>query len=230
MAAYTKYNAAQSAARARSFTTWKVGYCLNFTWHCIDYPNSAGLASANAAWNDSSMRVTNGSTPPAGAPVYWGGGQYGHIAISLGGGNCRSTDYPSKGRIGTVSIKSLTRLWRLTYRGWSRDYGDKPILGLQVASAYPAAMSVDLKAPITRTNLAYGKTNADVARYEKALWNFLGGVYRASILKDKAAVGDQYYGNLTQNMTIAAYRKCGWAQANQPGPQLMAKLGFTSVR
>ena len=74
--ANTVYTAAQAAARARAYSTYKVGYCLNFVWHCIDYPKVAGLASANAAWSAARQKVTSG-TPPAGAPVYWSGGSTG---------------------------------------------------------------------------------------------------------------------------------------------------------
>jgi len=227
--AYTKYSAAQAKARALSHGTWKIGYCLNFVWTCLDYPNRAGLASANAAWAAAKKKVYTG-TPPAGAPVYWAGGSYGHIAISLGNGYVRSTDWPSKGRVGNVTIKQMTSAWGLKYRGWSKDYAGKDIVGLLPAASYPGTMSVDLKAPITLSNLKYTKKNADVARFEKALWNYLGGPYRQGILSAKAQVGDGYYGTMTQKMCGDAYRKLKWTVATQPGKMLLAKLGFTSVR
>jgi hypothetical protein len=227
--ANTVYTGAQAAARARAYSTYKIGYCLNFVWHCIDYPKVAGLASANAAWSAARQKVTSG-TPPAGAPVYWSGGKYGHIAVSLGGGYCRSTDYPSKGRVGTVSIASLTKQWGLRYRGWSRDYAGKSIIGLGTSSSYPAAKSVDLSAAIHRSNLKLGKTHADVKRFELALWNTLGGPYRAALGSNASKVGDNYYGTLTTKMCSDAYAKFGLTRATEPGPVLLAKLGFKSVK
>lgn len=228
--AFTRYSASQAAARAKGFTTWRTGYCLNFVWHCTDYPDVAGLGTANEAWSRAAQKVSTGN-PPAGAPVYWAGGKYGHIAVSIGNGYVRSTDWPSKGRVGTVKITTLTSQWGLKYRGWSRDYAGQPILGLQTASSYPATMAVDLSSPITVAKLRPGYSNPDVARFEAAMWNYLGGPYRAKIIASKGAVGDGFYGTLTQTMCSDSYAKAGLPRATYPGGKvLLSVLGFKDIR
>jgi hypothetical protein len=59
--------------------------------------------------------------PPRGVPVAWSGGRngYGHRAVSLGNGMVRSTDAPTRGRVGTVHISWFEKNWGLKYLGWS---------------------------------------------------------------------------------------------------------------
>lgn len=142
----TRYTASQAVARARAYLTYRIAMCLNFVWNCLDAPRSAGLNDANAAWYAAKMRHTTG-TPPAGAPVYWGGGKHGHIAMSLGNGYCRSTDVPEKGRVGTIAIATLTRTWGIPYRGWSEDYAGHPIPGVAKGVAKPPAKKPPVKKP-----------------------------------------------------------------------------------
>ena len=59
---------------------------------------------------------------PAGVPVYSAGRTApGHIALSVGGGRGRSTDWPRTGHVGTVSLRKLLRSWGHRYLGWSAD-------------------------------------------------------------------------------------------------------------
>lgn len=123
-----------SVARARSYTTYlPVGYCLNFVWNAIASPTHYGLPDANAGWAATTDRHTD-MNPPPGVPVYWAGGEHGHVAISVGGGKVRSTDYPTKGKVGEVGIADLTRMWHLTYRGWGPDFAGHPIPGVPAGS------------------------------------------------------------------------------------------------
>lgn len=134
--AYTTYSASQAVQRANAETSWAVGMCLNFVWHCIAEPHSYGLPDANSAWDAATQKVTTG-TPPPGAPVYFRGFAHGHIALSLGGGRIRSTDWPTKGRVGTTTIGDLCRDWygsQANYLGWSRDFAGDPIRGLEETS------------------------------------------------------------------------------------------------
>ncbi len=123
----------QSVARARSYATYRVGYCLNFVWNAIASPQHLGIPDANAGWAATKNRQTS-LTPPPGVPVYWAGGDHGHVAISVGGGRVRSTDFPRKGSVGEVGIADLTRAWHLTYRGWGSDYCGYPIPGVSASS------------------------------------------------------------------------------------------------
>jgi len=83
-------------------------------------------ADAEDMWKAAILPHAGDRTPPAGVPVYYGGGSQdnGHAAVSLGGGMIRSTDARGAGRVGTVSIDFPTREWGMPYLGWSEDlYG-----------------------------------------------------------------------------------------------------------
>lgn len=229
MATSTLKTAGQAVSYAKSVYRWTVAMCLNFVWHCLDYPRSAGLQNANQSWTAATMKRTNGN-PPAGACVYWAVGRYGHIALSLGGGYVRSTDWPSKGSVGTVSISRLSSAWGATYRGWSADYAGHPIPGV-VTATYPGPMTVDMGAPIYAHNLRPEARNNDTARFEKAIWNKLGGPYRQSIVNSKQYVGDGYYGTITQEMCRDAYQAFNGTRYAYPGGTQMLKwLGFKDAR
>ncbi len=122
----------QAASVARSYSYYQTGMCLNFVYRCIQAPYSfMYLPDANSAWWNAHWKMTNGSTPPMGAPVYWQVGSHGHIAVSMGLGYCRSTDFPYKGRVQTLKISDVSRAWGAVYRGWSRDYAGRMIRGLE---------------------------------------------------------------------------------------------------
>lgn len=111
--------------------------------------------SAIAAWNGARKRHGAKSIAPKGAPVYWRGGKHGHIALSVGGGKCRSTDRPRGGVVSTVTIDSISRAWGYKYVGWTEDLNgiDIPYLDKPQSSAAikPAAKrrGVPLKKPRT---------------------------------------------------------------------------------
>ncbi len=117
-----------SVARARSHATGFSGQCLHFVWLCLDGQHSYGLPDANAAFGASRHLSTTG-TPPAGVPVYFLGSKYGHVALSVGGGRIRSTDWPSRNRIGEVEISVLAKSWGRRYAGWAADMAGHMIPG-----------------------------------------------------------------------------------------------------
>lgn len=163
---YTTYSASQAVARAKNTYSWTHNYCLNFVMNMLTptvaSPYSSRLSDANAAWYYAQQKQTTG-VPPAGAPVYWRSGTHGHIALSLGNGYVRSTDYPSFGRVGTVELWKLTNLWGMQYRGWSRDYAGLYISGLSGGSTTTSYSST----PTTLTN--GGLTVADINDILKAI-------------------------------------------------------------
>ena len=57
--------------------------------------------------------------PPPGVPVYFRNprSKYGHIALSLGGGRIRSTDWPRAGVVGNTTIGEQERAWAISYVG-----------------------------------------------------------------------------------------------------------------
>jgi hypothetical protein len=140
----------ESTAYARSVDEWwPSGMCLNFVWTCLDGVTSAGYPDANAALDDVNVLHEGDRDPPAGVPCYWTGSKHGHVALSLGDGKVRSTDYPGKGDVSTVSIDTLTAAWGRHYEGWAADYNDTPIPGISEEGflmALTASQQNDLKA------------------------------------------------------------------------------------
>lgn len=141
MAVYTIRTATQAVARARTLTRWQVAMCLNWVWTCLSAPKRYGVPDADAAWQRATQKEYS-KNPPAGAPVYWVSGEHGHISLSVGGGRVRSTDWPVKGQISEVSIDTITRAWKMTYRGWSRDLCGDPIKGLEKPAPAPTKPAV----------------------------------------------------------------------------------------
>ena len=87
-----------------------------------------GIPWAEAAWNASRQRHRRDRNPPAGVPVFWHNprSKFGHIALSVGHGRVRSTDWPSRARVGEADIDAISRRWGLVYLGWT---GDMPPAG-----------------------------------------------------------------------------------------------------
>ena len=109
---------------ANRFTSWfPSGMCLQFSRMAFGAPG--GTYNAITSWNNAK---SNGQVypcqphqAPAGYPVFWSGGSagHGHVAVSLGNGVCRSTDWPSSTRVGNASINSISSAWGLTFLGFS---------------------------------------------------------------------------------------------------------------
>lgn len=109
--------------RARAATRCVPGMCLRTVRGWLGV--GPRYSSARAAWaaTPAQHRHTHG-TPPAGVPVFWSGrsgllGRFGHVALSLGDGTVRSTDYPRRGQVGTVAISKLSSAWGGTYLGYA---------------------------------------------------------------------------------------------------------------
>lgn len=95
--------------------------CLKFVRSCFGV--AAREPNAKRAWETAKHRhaTTNAATIPAGVPVFWRTGTVNwHIAISIGGGYCYSTDIP-RGKVGRIGITDLSRRWGATLLGWTED-------------------------------------------------------------------------------------------------------------
>jgi hypothetical protein len=216
-----------SVSKARAFTTYlPTGMCCNFVWNCIAAPHSFGLADANAAWNRATQRRP-GTAAPAGAPVYWAGGKHGHIALSVGGGRVRSTDWPRKGSVGEVDIDEMTRVWRLTYRGWSTDFAGAPIPGLQ--------QILGGRQTINDEDIRPGKRNPTVRVFNAALWESMPASYQASHRASWMSEAADLYGPVSQGVCWDRYVLLHATDATRwplptkpvwPGPGLLRWLGF----
>ena len=100
--------------------------------HChATCQNAWGLpvkyASAIDAWNHipKKHRHTDMSKAPVGAPVFWAGGLYGHVALQSDRvGVVISTDAPSAGFIGEERVEYFTKVWGKELLGWASQYND----------------------------------------------------------------------------------------------------------
>lgn len=125
------FTAEQTAKNAEKDATNDVGMCLQQCrlWAGIN----AHYPDATTAWKNANNRhVGDRTSIPRGAAVYWTGGSkgYGHIAISLGNGNMRSTDANGAGRVATRTLAWFDANWpSLKYAGWADNINEVTIPG-----------------------------------------------------------------------------------------------------
>lgn len=83
--------------------------------------------SAINQWHNAKKKHRDDRTPPVGAPVFYEGGQYGHVAIYIGNGMVRSTDAGGRGVMGTKPLNWFASGWNYRYVGWTGDIADRDI-------------------------------------------------------------------------------------------------------
>lgn len=115
-------SADQALQNAKNTFNWTVGMCDNFVANMYGYSNS-GYDTALVHWQSlpSQDKHPGDMNAPAGALMFWGGGN-GHVAISDGNGGIYSTDIPSSGVVSNVSASYPGNVWRKPYLGWSTPY------------------------------------------------------------------------------------------------------------
>lgn len=103
--------------------------CQEFTRRALGV--GGGAPSAIAAWRAVAKRDRHPSrTPPAGVPVYWSGGKYGHAALSAGDGYVYSTDIKRRGKVDKVPLALIEQRWKgYRYLGWARTINGVRIYG-----------------------------------------------------------------------------------------------------
>lgn len=129
---------------ARTITRWPVGYCLKYVRTCFGIASK--YPSAISAWNNAKHRHGPTSAVPVGVPVFFRGGRYGHVAISVGNGKCRSTDYPRRGVVSEVAISTLAKNWNYPYIGWTEDLN-----GVRVYTPPPKPVAAAKITPLSST-------------------------------------------------------------------------------
>lgn len=119
---------AQAVANAKASTAYSVGMCMKWTRTMLGQPavgdvDGDGDADAVDGWKSCKHKHPGDRNPPAGVPVFWGGGRngYGHVGISLGNRTFRGTDAPNPGLVGNVGLRWPEQHWGLTYLGWAED-------------------------------------------------------------------------------------------------------------
>jgi hypothetical protein len=92
-----------------------VGMCLATVRRYFEVP--ALWPDAATAWEHSSPRH-NAMNIPGGAVIYWVNGRHGHVALSVGGGLCWTTDYRRNGFVDLAPIANLASWCGGTLAGW----------------------------------------------------------------------------------------------------------------
>lgn len=139
MAARSPAGAVEYARETASLNRyWRPGLCLKFVRTCFNV--ASRYPSAERAYYATQHRHTSWP-PPAGVPVWWTNGRYGHVAVSAGGGYCYSTDFIITGRVRRTRITSITNGWGQRYRGWTED-----VNGVRVYQPPKAVDALSLKA------------------------------------------------------------------------------------
>lgn len=108
----------EAVANANSYHSYASGYCLQ--WVRIDWEIGSLYASAIDAWNGAKYRHPGDRNPPKGAPLFYRGGNYGHIVIAKEDG-MRSTDCTYSGHVDNAAINWPEIHWGHEYLGWTED-------------------------------------------------------------------------------------------------------------
>lgn len=207
---------AQAIATARAWSKARkfvgVGECLATVRQYYAVPPK--YLTAADSWQAAEHKhfAKSGIEVPRGAPVWWTGGSSGagHVAISVGGGLCLSTDWKEPGKIDYARIDDITATWALNFKGWTRELND-----VVVWRPAPAGPVVHL------SNLLPGRRNDDVLALKKRLSE---KGYKGFIVKSSK------FGRGLKAAYAAYQRRLGYFGPNAngvPGKLSLEKLGFT---
>lgn len=177
--------AAQAIAKAKGVTRWAVGMCDNFVANMYGF-SASGYNTAVDNWKatPASLKHAGDMNAPAGALMYWGGGD-GHVAISLGNGSIVSTDIGGMGTVTTAPATAITTKWGKSYLGWAYPYfqGKEATSTLGPwsgsTSVSNAADQTGFLSDINPDNLAKGFLNAFEAPFESFLSYIVWGMETA---------------------------------------------------
>jgi hypothetical protein len=171
--------------------------------------------SAISAWRNARYKYSG--VPPKGAPVFYSGGQYGHVAFSLGNGYVRSTDAAGTGRVGTVPLNWFKANWGYTYLGWTRDLNGVTLPFPVTVTTLPA---VDLSLLVTaaRTNppMATKKVTYSQTVYVERALAKIGYLGSTSV--------DGHYGKATIDAYARWQRSLGYSGGDANGVPGMSSL------
>lgn len=108
---------------SRSGATGVKGFCLRTCRLAWGLGSDEG--SAIKEWESIPQRFkhTNPMTAPVGAPHFWAGGKFGHVALQAEHeGYVWTTDLPVTNKVGLVDIKYINLRWKYRYLGWSEQF------------------------------------------------------------------------------------------------------------
>lgn len=108
---------------SRNNATGVKGYCLRTCR--LAWGLGSDQASAIKEWNSipDLYKRFDPMTAPVGAPHFWSGGKYGHVALQAEHeGFVWTTDLPVTNKVGLVDIELIQRKWGYKYLGWSLQF------------------------------------------------------------------------------------------------------------
>ena len=141
--------------------------CLSFVRQAYGLP--AVYPSAKAAWDNAQdkVRTTRAAGIPRGVPVFYRGGKFWHVVLSLGDGLCLSNDVRRRGRIDVVRLDAITEAWGYPIVGWTRDLNGRTL----PAPPRPAVRRPNVEAAlaaIERAGRAKGQAPGVIKRLDEA--------------------------------------------------------------
>lgn len=127
----SEITAAVNWAEAQMGSTAWDGLCLTFVYDAYLDGGGVNIGGANTAYDywtgHASAQVTDGSTPPEGALVFWGPDPWssaGHVTLSLGGGTVISTEERNYTGVHEFTISSRNNAgYAQYYLGWMMPPG-----------------------------------------------------------------------------------------------------------
>jgi hypothetical protein len=107
---------------ARQVNSYPVGMCLKYV-RAEAWQIGSLYGSAIDAWYGAADRHPGDRTPPLGAPLFYKGGQHGHVVIcSLADREkIRGTDMPASGVVSEDALDWPVTHWGVEYLGWTGD-------------------------------------------------------------------------------------------------------------
>lgn len=113
---------------AQNNATGVKGFCLRTCRLAWGLGSDEG--SAIAEWNSipDKFRNSDPNTAPIGAPHFWKGGKWGHVALQAEHeGYVWTTDLPVVNKVGLVDIRFINKKWGYKYLGWSSQFQNKKL-------------------------------------------------------------------------------------------------------
>jgi hypothetical protein len=118
----TANNGADAVSNARDVANYDVGMCLKYV-RAEAWEIGSLYGDAIDAWYGAVDRHPGDRTPPLGAPMFYEGGNHGHIVVCVKADteSMRSTDMPSSGKISENDLDWPVNNWGVKYLGWTGD-------------------------------------------------------------------------------------------------------------
>lgn len=197
------YDAETGARNAEQDTRNDPGYCQQQTrqWSGI----AALYGDAATAWENTNDRHPGDRHPPRGAHVFWKGGSkgYGHVAMSLGNQQIRSTDAGGSGVVATRHIDWVTQNWGLPYAGWAWDNNEVTI---PHGSSAPPAEEDDVPEYV---HVSHGERNIQDDEWHYCKWTKVHADTRDVVNPDNYGLklrDRRYQTTLTMQVTVEGER------------------------